>query len=158
MGRDTIQLETAVSTISSEYLLEFTSEYRFVVSGGSYWDGESLFRELRGGIAYGEDLLLYMLYISNFLAGGYGVLWDIIFLWDFIFPAGRLVSAGCTMVLLVVIFPAGRLVSAGCTMVLLVVILPAGRMVSAGCTMVLLEVIVPAGFFVPAGSYGLCCW
>ncbi|GKF73475.1 hypothetical protein Tco_0219807, partial [Tanacetum coccineum] len=28
-----------------------------------------------------------------------------------------LVSAGCTMVLLVVIFPAGRLVSAGCTMV-----------------------------------------
>ncbi|GJU64609.1 putative ribonuclease H-like domain-containing protein [Tanacetum coccineum] len=69
-----------------------------------------------------------------------------------IFPAGRLVSAGCTMVLLVVIFPAGRLVSAGCTMVLLVVIFPAGRLVSAGCTMVLLEVIVPAG------SYGLCCW
>nr|GEW07923.1 transposase (putative), gypsy type [Tanacetum cinerariifolium] len=27
MGRDTIQLETAVSTISHEYLLEFTSEY-----------------------------------------------------------------------------------------------------------------------------------
>ncbi|GJR18801.1 hypothetical protein Tco_0967328 [Tanacetum coccineum] len=27
MGRDTIQLETAVSTISQEYLLEFTSEY-----------------------------------------------------------------------------------------------------------------------------------
>ncbi|GKA07797.1 hypothetical protein Tco_0687021 [Tanacetum coccineum] len=27
MGRDTIQLETAVSTISPEYLLEFTSEY-----------------------------------------------------------------------------------------------------------------------------------
>ncbi|GJT87993.1 hypothetical protein Tco_1069710 [Tanacetum coccineum] len=27
MGRDTIQLETAVSTISLEYLLEFTSEY-----------------------------------------------------------------------------------------------------------------------------------
>ncbi|GJS50623.1 hypothetical protein Tco_0623985 [Tanacetum coccineum] len=27
MGRDTIQLETAISTISSEYLLEFTSEY-----------------------------------------------------------------------------------------------------------------------------------
>ncbi|GJT93731.1 hypothetical protein Tco_1082576 [Tanacetum coccineum] len=69
-----------------------------------------------------------------------------------------LVSAGCTMVLLVVIFPAGRLVSAGCTMVLLVVIFPAGRLVSAGCTMVLLVVIVPAGFFVPAGSYGLCCW
>ncbi|GJV87221.1 putative ribonuclease H-like domain-containing protein, partial [Tanacetum coccineum] len=75
-----------------------------------------------------------------------------------IFPAGRLVSAGCTMILLVVIFPAGRLVSAGCTMILLVVIFPAGRLVSAGCTMVLLEVIVPAGFFVPAGSYGLCCW
>ncbi|GKA85743.1 hypothetical protein Tco_0807397 [Tanacetum coccineum] len=27
MGRDTIQLETAVSTISQEYLLKFTSEY-----------------------------------------------------------------------------------------------------------------------------------
>nr|GEW38986.1 hypothetical protein [Tanacetum cinerariifolium] len=27
MGRDTIQLETAMSTISQEYLLEFTSEY-----------------------------------------------------------------------------------------------------------------------------------
>nr|GEX94818.1 hypothetical protein [Tanacetum cinerariifolium] len=27
MGRDTIQLETTVSTISQEYLLEFTSEY-----------------------------------------------------------------------------------------------------------------------------------
>ncbi|GJW14243.1 hypothetical protein Tco_0018376 [Tanacetum coccineum] len=27
MVRDTIQLETAVSTISQEYLLEFTSEY-----------------------------------------------------------------------------------------------------------------------------------
>nr|GEV90394.1 hypothetical protein [Tanacetum cinerariifolium] len=27
MGRDTIQLENAVSTISQEYLLEFTSEY-----------------------------------------------------------------------------------------------------------------------------------
>nr|GEV17343.1 hypothetical protein [Tanacetum cinerariifolium] len=27
MGRDTIQLETVVSTISQEYLLEFTSEY-----------------------------------------------------------------------------------------------------------------------------------
>ncbi|GKF05786.1 hypothetical protein Tco_0036454 [Tanacetum coccineum] len=27
MGRDTVQLKTAVSTISQEYLLEFTSEY-----------------------------------------------------------------------------------------------------------------------------------
>ncbi|GKG21728.1 hypothetical protein Tco_0384323, partial [Tanacetum coccineum] len=27
MGRDTVQLEAAVSTISQEYLLEFTSEY-----------------------------------------------------------------------------------------------------------------------------------
>ncbi|GKD86198.1 hypothetical protein Tco_1357352 [Tanacetum coccineum] len=27
MGRDTVQLETAISTISQEYLLEFTSEY-----------------------------------------------------------------------------------------------------------------------------------
>ncbi|GJW85534.1 putative ribonuclease H-like domain-containing protein, partial [Tanacetum coccineum] len=69
-----------------------------------------------------------------------------------------LVSAGCTMVLLVVILPAERMVSAGWSMVLLVVIFPAGRLVSAGCTMVLLVVIVPAGFFVPAGSYGLCCW
>ncbi|GKA91056.1 hypothetical protein Tco_0812926 [Tanacetum coccineum] len=68
-----------------------------------------------------------------------------------IFPAGRLVSAGCTMILLVVIFPAGRLVSAGCTMVLLVVIFPAGRLVSAGCTMVLLVVIFPAGRLVSAG-------
>ncbi|GKC19552.1 hypothetical protein Tco_1021702, partial [Tanacetum coccineum] len=30
MGRDTIQYETAVSTISPEYLLEFTSEYGIV--------------------------------------------------------------------------------------------------------------------------------
>nr|GEX58443.1 ribonuclease H-like domain-containing protein [Tanacetum cinerariifolium] len=30
MGRDTIQLENAVSTISQEYFLEFTSEYRFL--------------------------------------------------------------------------------------------------------------------------------
>ncbi|GJX78219.1 putative ribonuclease H-like domain-containing protein [Tanacetum coccineum] len=75
-----------------------------------------------------------------------------------------LVSAGCTMVLLVVILPAGRMVSAGCTMVLLVVIfpagclvsaviLPAGRMVSAGCTMVLLVAILPAGCFVSAVVY-----
>nr|GFB72304.1 hypothetical protein [Tanacetum cinerariifolium] len=27
MGRDTVQLETAINTISHEYLLEFTSEY-----------------------------------------------------------------------------------------------------------------------------------
>nr|GFD03746.1 hypothetical protein [Tanacetum cinerariifolium] len=27
MGRDTVQLETTVNTISPEYLLEFTSEY-----------------------------------------------------------------------------------------------------------------------------------
>nr|GFC96352.1 hypothetical protein [Tanacetum cinerariifolium] len=27
MGRDTVQLETTVNTISQEYLLEFTSEY-----------------------------------------------------------------------------------------------------------------------------------
>ncbi|GKE39267.1 hypothetical protein Tco_1462672, partial [Tanacetum coccineum] len=27
MGRDTVQLETAVSTITQEYLLEFTPEY-----------------------------------------------------------------------------------------------------------------------------------
>ncbi|GKD95308.1 hypothetical protein Tco_1375145 [Tanacetum coccineum] len=55
-----------------------------------------------------------------------GILW---FCW--------LVSAGCTMVLLVVILPAGRMVSAGCTMVLLVVILPAGCFVSAGCMFLL---------------------
>ncbi|GKG41631.1 hypothetical protein Tco_0473382, partial [Tanacetum coccineum] len=36
-----------------------------------------------------------------------------------------LVSAGSSMVLLVVIFPAARLVSAGCSMVLLVVIFSA---------------------------------
>nr|GFA06315.1 hypothetical protein [Tanacetum cinerariifolium] len=27
MGKDTVQLETAVNTISQEYLLEFTSKY-----------------------------------------------------------------------------------------------------------------------------------
>ncbi|GKC44959.1 hypothetical protein Tco_1062681 [Tanacetum coccineum] len=69
-----------------------------------------------------------------------------------------LVSAGRTMVLLVVILSAGRLVSAGRTMVLLVVILSAGRLVSAGRTMILLVVILPAGCFVSAGSYYLCCW
>ncbi|GJS10531.1 putative ribonuclease H-like domain-containing protein [Tanacetum coccineum] len=103
----------------------------------------------------------------NFWAeGGYDVLWDIIFLvivviflrarwfcWLVHDSAGSfslcwtMVSAGCTMVLLVVIFPAGRLVSAGCTMVLLVVIFPAGRLVSAGCTMVLLVVIFSADWF-----------
>ncbi|GJT29138.1 putative ribonuclease H-like domain-containing protein [Tanacetum coccineum] len=49
----------------------------------------------------------------------------------YILPAGRLVSAGRPMVLLVVILSAGRLVSAGRTMVLLVVILSAARLVSA---------------------------
>ncbi|GJR57463.1 ribonuclease H-like domain-containing protein [Tanacetum coccineum] len=62
-----------------------------------------------------------------------------------------LVSAGRTMVLLVVILSAGRLVSAGRTMVLLVVILSAGRLVSAGRTMVLLVVILSAGRLVSAG-------
>ncbi|GJR39174.1 putative ribonuclease H-like domain-containing protein [Tanacetum coccineum] len=70
----------------------------------------------------------------------------------YILPAGRLVSAGRTMVLLVVIFSAGRLVSAGSTMVLLVVILSAGRLVSAGSTMILLVVILSAGRLVSAGS------
>ncbi|GJY81553.1 putative ribonuclease H-like domain-containing protein, partial [Tanacetum coccineum] len=74
-----------------------------------------------------------------------------------ILSAGRLVSAGRTMVLLVVILSAGRLVSAGRTMVLLVVILSAGRLVSAGRTMILLVVILPAGCSVSAGSYGFCC-
>ncbi|GJV98451.1 xylulose kinase-1 [Tanacetum coccineum] len=103
----------------------------------------------------------------NFWAeGGYDVLWDIIFLvivviflrarwfcWLVHDSAGSfslcwtMVSAGWSMVLLVVIFPAGRLVSAGCTMVLLVVIFPAGRLVSAGCTMVLLVVIFSADWF-----------
>ncbi|GJX88087.1 putative ribonuclease H-like domain-containing protein [Tanacetum coccineum] len=59
---------------------------------------------------------------------------------------------------LVYILSAGRLVSAGCTMILLVVILSAGRLVSAGRTMILLVVILSAGCFVSAGSYGLCCW
>ncbi|GJY36751.1 putative ribonuclease H-like domain-containing protein, partial [Tanacetum coccineum] len=70
-----------------------------------------------------------------------------------ILSAGRLVSAGRTMVLLVVILSAGRLVSAGRTMVLLVVILSAGRLVSAGRTMILLVVILPAGCFVSAVVY-----
>ncbi|GJU18538.1 hypothetical protein Tco_1146504 [Tanacetum coccineum] len=68
-----------------------------------------------------------------------------------ILSAGRLVSAGRTMILLVVILSAGRLVSAGRTMVLLVVILSAGRLVSAGRTMVLLVVILSAGRLVSAG-------
>ncbi|GJY47084.1 ribonuclease H-like domain-containing protein, partial [Tanacetum coccineum] len=64
-----------------------------------------------------------------------------------------LVSAGRTMILLVVILSAERLVSAGRTMILLVVILSAGRLVSAGRTMILLVVILPAGCF------GVCsCW
>ncbi|GJX81220.1 putative ribonuclease H-like domain-containing protein [Tanacetum coccineum] len=75
-----------------------------------------------------------------------------------------LVSAGCTMVLLVVILPAGRMVSAGWSMVLLVVIFPAARLVSAGCSMVLLLLylldslflLVAMGYaassFHPAGS------
>nr|GEY30844.1 hypothetical protein [Tanacetum cinerariifolium] len=45
MGRDTIQLENAVSTISHEYLLEFTSEYGI---------SESLHLELPGP----EDLIM----------------------------------------------------------------------------------------------------
>ncbi|GJX03670.1 hypothetical protein Tco_0189586, partial [Tanacetum coccineum] len=61
-------------------------------------------------------------------------------------------AARCTFFLLT------GLVSAGRTMVLLVVILSAGRLVSAGRTMILLVVILPAGCFVSAGSYGLCCW
>ncbi|GJR30932.1 putative ribonuclease H-like domain-containing protein [Tanacetum coccineum] len=82
----------------------------------------------------------------------------------YILPAGRLVSAGRIMILLVVILSAGRimillvvilsagrLVSAGCTMILLVVILSAGRLVSAGCTMILLVVILSAGRLVSAG-------
>ncbi|GJV39511.1 putative ribonuclease H-like domain-containing protein [Tanacetum coccineum] len=72
-------------------------------------------------------------------------------------PRFALVSAGCTMVLLVVVLPAGRMVSAGWSMVLLVVIFPAARLVSAGRTMILLVVILSAGCFVSADSYGLCC-
>ncbi|GJQ89925.1 putative ribonuclease H-like domain-containing protein [Tanacetum coccineum] len=67
-----------------------------------------------------------------------------------------LVSAGRTMILLVVILSAGRLVSAGRTMILLVVILSAGRLVSAGRTMILLVVILSAGCFVSAGSLHSC--
>ncbi|GKD55629.1 hypothetical protein Tco_1289016 [Tanacetum coccineum] len=68
-----------------------------------------------------------------------------------ILSAGRLVSAGRTMVLLVVILSAGRLVSAGRTMILLVVILSAGRLVFAGRTMVLLVAIFSARRLVSAG-------
>nr|GEU33199.1 hypothetical protein [Tanacetum cinerariifolium] len=48
MGRDTVQLETAVSTISQEYLLEFTSEYGI---------SEALHPELPGP----EDRIVYFL-------------------------------------------------------------------------------------------------
>ncbi|GKD24193.1 hypothetical protein Tco_1230407, partial [Tanacetum coccineum] len=43
MGRDTVQLETAVSTINQEYLLEFTLEYD--ISEGLHPDlpGEGVF-------------------------------------------------------------------------------------------------------------------
>ncbi|GJT76698.1 hypothetical protein Tco_1043423, partial [Tanacetum coccineum] len=67
--------------------------------------------------------------------------------WMVVNTAGR-----CTFFLLT------GLVSAACTMVLLVVILSAGRLVSAGRTMILLVVILSAGRLVSAGSYGLCCW
>ncbi|GJZ71098.1 hypothetical protein Tco_0634949 [Tanacetum coccineum] len=88
-----------------------------------------------------------------------------------ILPAGRMVSAGWSMVPYPwkFIFPCcNAWFFAGCTMIcgsyltcwtlvstvglwfLLVVILPAGRMVSAGCTMVLLVVIFPAGRLVSA--------
>ncbi|GJX22423.1 putative ribonuclease H-like domain-containing protein [Tanacetum coccineum] len=56
-------------------------------------------------------------------------------------------AARCTFFLLT------GLVSAGRTMVLLVVILSAGRLVSAGSTMILLVVILPAGCFVFAVVY-----
>ncbi|GJU65158.1 hypothetical protein Tco_1246993, partial [Tanacetum coccineum] len=71
-----------------------------------------------------------------------------------------LVSAGSTMILLVVILLADRLVSAGSTMILLVVILLADRLVSAGSTMILLVVILSvdrlfdiAGWLVSATSH-----
>ncbi|GJV54308.1 hypothetical protein Tco_1450049 [Tanacetum coccineum] len=47
------------------------------------------------------------------------------------------------------------MVSAGSTMILLVVILPAGCFVSAGSTMILLVVILPAGCFVSAVVYAV---
>nr|GEX24401.1 hypothetical protein [Tanacetum cinerariifolium] len=52
MGRDTVQLETAVSTISQEYLLEFTSEYGI---------SEALHPELRGP----EDRILSVIGAAN---------------------------------------------------------------------------------------------
>nr|GEV83460.1 hypothetical protein [Tanacetum cinerariifolium] len=56
MGRDTIQLETAVSTISQEYLLEFTSEYDI---------SEDLHPELHGPeeriVDFSEDMDLFNL-------------------------------------------------------------------------------------------------
>nr|GEV76594.1 hypothetical protein [Tanacetum cinerariifolium] len=56
MGRDTIQLETAVSTISQEYMLEFTSEYGI---------SEDLHPELPGPeeriVDFSEDMDLFNL-------------------------------------------------------------------------------------------------
>ncbi|GJR09882.1 hypothetical protein Tco_0792534 [Tanacetum coccineum] len=49
MGRDTVQLETAVSTISQEYLLEFTFEYDI---------SEGLHPELPGDMYSVEDVVL----------------------------------------------------------------------------------------------------
>ncbi|GKE95089.1 hypothetical protein Tco_1579944, partial [Tanacetum coccineum] len=77
----------------------------------------------------------------------------------------EVVSASCTMILLVVILSAGRLVSAGGvlfllvamdyaagSMYMLVVILSVRRLVSVGCTMILLVVILSAGRLVSAGG------
>ncbi|GJW41263.1 putative ribonuclease H-like domain-containing protein [Tanacetum coccineum] len=63
-----------------------------------------------------------------------------------------LVSAGRTMVLLVVILSAGRLVSAGSTMILLVVIVPAGCFVSAGCMFLLSAWFLLAEYIHAAGA------
>ncbi|GJV17736.1 hypothetical protein Tco_1363059 [Tanacetum coccineum] len=127
---------------------------KICVSGSPYWDGKSLFRELRGGSQY--CLAGRILPAASLVSAGSSM-----FLLVVILPAASLVSAGSSMFLLVVILPAASLVSAGSSlfllvgfvgsMVLLVVILPAGRMVSAGWSMVLLVVIFPAARLVSAG-------
>ncbi|GKF31212.1 hypothetical protein Tco_0101010, partial [Tanacetum coccineum] len=111
-------------------------------------------------VSAGRTMVLRVVIISAgrlVSADGYPFCWTIGFCWSHYGSAGSypfcwlyygsavILSAGCTMLLLVVIVSAGRLVSA--------VILSAGRLVSAGRTMVLLVVILSAGCSVSAGGF-----
>nr|GEV46703.1 hypothetical protein [Tanacetum cinerariifolium] len=86
MGRDIVQLETVVSTISQEYLLEFTSEYGI---------SKALHPELPGP----EDRIVYFPKEQPLLLGGregvpnyYGLAYECSKRWDasreYVFPRG----------------------------------------------------------------------